>query len=93
MIVPTGKRFLKNNVYIFRRHKKKPTYMACIMANKEHACFVPINGKGEECEENCYTLDMDKPEVLTNDISFNSGIDIERYGYFGDGVYWSYESV
>lgn len=67
--------------------------MLCLIANKEHAFFVPIHGKGEDCEENCYTLEMDKAEILTNDIPLNDAINIERYGYAAEGSYWSYESV
>lgn len=93
MIVKIGKRFLKNNVYVFRRSKKRHDYMLCLLVDGQHACFVPIHGKGEECEENCYTLEMDKPEVLINDVAVNSEVVIERYGYAAEGQYWSHESV
>lgn len=97
MIVKRGKKFKKNNVYTFGRRNSravfKYTYMLCILCDKNTACLVPIHGKGEECEENCYTLDMDKPELFTNDIPLNDAIDIKIYGYAAEGQYWSYESV
>lgn len=88
MMTRIPKKFRKGEVYNFIQ-KKTLRRLACILSGKDFSCLVPI--KGHKKDEG-YTLELNKPEIYSTDIATN-GIEVSKYGFFGDGVYIAYETI